>query len=153
MKKSKLYIPHIKKQIVKQLAAGASQADLSQQIGFDQSTISKFANRADIKALIEEEQAKLLDAVPDAVQNVKDLVSEMKQIPKEDTKRRELSYKASKDVLKSVGLLPAPVQSQTFISLTQQNVEIMSPVVMKVLGQHMIEMSSLPEGITVEDKE
>lgn len=48
--------------------------------------------------------------------------------------------------------MPTPVQSQTFISLTQQNVEIMSPVVMKILGQKMIEMSSLPEGITVDDE-
>jgi len=46
-----------------------------------------------------------------------DLVREMKDIPKKNIKSRELSYKASKDVLKSVGLLPTPVQSQVFVNL------------------------------------
>ncbi len=123
MKKSKLDIPHIKEQIVKGVASGAHQTDLARQIGFDQSTISKFANREDIRALIEEEQAKLLDVVPDAVENIKALVREMKNIPEKDIKRRELAYKASKDVLKSVGLLPTPFQSQTLINLTQENTQ------------------------------
>ncbi len=123
MKKSKLDIPHIKSQIVKGVASGSNQTDLSRQLGFDQSTISKFANREDIKALIEEEQAKLLEVVPDAVENVKSLVREMKNIPEKDIKRLELAYKATKDVLKSVGLFPTPIKSQTLINLTQENTQ------------------------------
>ncbi|MFH1702877.1 MAG: hypothetical protein ABIB41_05520 [Nitrospirota bacterium] len=59
----------------------------------------------------------------------------MKSIPKRDIKRRELSYKASKDVLKSVGLLPTPIQSQVFINLYQGNNQILSPVIMQILSQ------------------
>jgi hypothetical protein len=76
----------------------------------------------------------------------------MKGLAAKDSKGKELAYKASKDVLKSVGLLPAPVQSQTFINLTQQNVEIMSPVIMNLLTLHAEKTTSLPEGITVDDE-
>ena len=100
MKTSKLDIPHIKEQIVKGVAAGTSQTDLARQIGFKQSTISKFANREDIRELIGQEQAKLLEVVPDAVENVKSLVKGMKAIPAKDSKGKELAYKATRMFLK-----------------------------------------------------
>lgn len=137
MKKSKLDTPHIKAMVVKQLASGESQNSIAKEVGRDQSALSRFANREDIKALIEAEQKKLLEVVPDAVENVKELVREMKDIPKKDIKRRELSYKASKDVLKSVGLFPTPIQSQVFINLYQSNNQFISPVIMKLLNQQM----------------
>ena len=56
----------------------------------------------------------------------------MRDIPKDDIKRRELSYKASKDVLKNVGLLPAPVQSQTLINI-QNNQSALLPVIQELL--------------------
>jgi len=135
MKRSKLDTPHIKAQVVRQIASGDSQNRISKEVGLNQSSVCRFANREDIIRLIEEEQARLLEVVPDAVENMKDLVTEMKSIPKKDVKRRELSYKASKDVLKSVGLLPTPVQSQVFISLYQGNTQILSPVIMQILNQ------------------
>ena len=58
------------------------------------------------------ESLNLLKALPDAVKNIKALVSEMKGIPKEQTKRRELAYKGSQDVLKAAGIIPSPIQSQ-----------------------------------------
>jgi hypothetical protein len=70
----------------------------------------------------------------------------MKDIPKKDIKRRELSYKASKDVLKSVGLLPTPIQSQVFVNLYQGNNQIISPLVMQILTQ----LSSDDNGIDAE---
>jgi hypothetical protein len=135
MKKSKLDAPHIKAQVVRQLATHQSQNSIAKEVGLNQSSVCRFANREDIIRLIEEEQARLLGVVPDAVQNMKDLVTEMPNIPKKDVKRRELSYKASKDVLKSVGLLPTPVQSQVFINLYQGNNQILSPVIMHILEQ------------------
>ena len=152
MKKSKLDTPHIKAQIVKQLAVGESQNSLAREMSLDQSQISRFANREDINALIEQEQVRLTECVPDAVENVKSLVTGMKDIPKKDTKERELAYKATKDVLKSVGIFPSPIQSQTFINLTQQNTQILSPNVMKVLMQSVAEDTALPDGVIVEDE-
>ena len=151
MKKSRLDTPHIKEQIVKQLAAGESQNSIAHQRGLNQSSVCRFANREDIRKLIEQKQAKLLEVVPDAVQNIKDLVSEMKDIPENDLKRRELSYKASKDVLKTVGLLPTPIQSQTFINLTQQNTQLISPFALELISKHMDD-TTLPEGMTLDDE-
>jgi predicted transcriptional regulator len=142
MKKSKLDIPHIREKVVKELAVGKSQNVIAKDVGLNQSSVSRFANRDDIRALIEQEQAKLLDCVPDAVQNVKDLVREMRDIPKKDTKRRELSYKASKDVLKSVGLLPTPIQSQTFVNLYQDNKTVISPFIQELLNAKFDEITA-----------
>lgn len=136
MKKSKLDAPYIKGQVVKELAVGKSQNSIAKRVGLNQSQVSRFASREDIRTLIEQEQRKLLEVVPDAVLNVKRLVKEMRNIPKDDIKRRELSYKASKDVLKSVGLLPTPVQSQILINLSQNN-QVLSPLIMEFLSRFM----------------
>ncbi len=101
-------LDHVKDDVVKKLAVGESQTSIAKQVGVNQSTISRFANKDEAQILIEEEQLKLVEVLPDAVQNVKDLVEEMKDIPKDDIKRRELSYKASKDVLKATNVFPSP---------------------------------------------
>jgi predicted transcriptional regulator len=144
VKKSKLEAPHIKERVIKQLAVGESQNSIAREMGLHQSQVSRFANREDIKSLIEHEQRRLLEAVPDAVQNIKDLVSDMKDIPKDNIKQRELSYKASKDVLKTVGLLPTPIQSQTLINLYQDNKAIISPKVMQMLVNHINNLTDIP---------
>ena len=101
-------LDHVKDKVVKMLTAGEHQTSIAEQIGVDQSTISRFANKSESRQLIAKEQEKLVKVLPDAVQNVKDLVKETKDIPKDDIKRRELSYKASKDVLKATNVLPSP---------------------------------------------
>ncbi len=101
-------LDHVKDKVVKMLAVGEPQTSIAKQVGVNQSTISRFANKDEAQILIEEEQLKLVEVLPDAVQNVKDLVEEMKGIPKDDIKRRELSYKASKDVLKATNVFPSP---------------------------------------------
>lgn len=150
MRKSKLDAPHIKAQVVKQLASGESQNSIAKETGLNQSQISRWSNKGDIIALIEQEQERLLKVVPDAVENMKDLVKEMKSIPKKDIKRRELSYKATKDVLKSVGLLPTPVQSQVFINLYQQNTAL-SPIILQLLAK-CSEMPDIEQDVDQEIK-
>jgi hypothetical protein len=59
------------------------------------SQISRFSNREDIRAFIEEEQKRLVEVAPDAIENLKELVREMKRIAKKDVRRWELSYQAS----------------------------------------------------------
>jgi transposase-like protein len=78
MRKSKLDSPHTKVRVVKQLAPGQSQSSIAKEVGLNQSQVCRFANREDIRTLIEQEQARLLEVVPDAVENVKDLVKEIK---------------------------------------------------------------------------
>lgn len=142
MKKSKLENPEIKESVVKQLAVRTPQTVIAEQVGLSQPSISRFANKEDIRAFIEKEQLKLVEVVPDAVENVKSLVKEMKKIPKKENKRRELSYKASTDVLKSVGLLPTPVQSQTLVNIYQDNKHLITPLIRKLLDEHMKKFNS-----------
>ena len=132
MRYSKLDAPHIKEQVVKELAVGKSQKSIAKEVGLTQSSICRFANREDISKRIEQEKSRLIEAVPDAVDNIKGLVQEMKNLPKSDIKGRELSYKASKDVLKAVGLLPSPI-NQTLINI-QGDRPILSPNIMRLLA-------------------
>ena len=131
MRHSKLDAPKIKEQVVKELAVGKSQNAISKEVGLNQSSVCRFANREDISKRIEQEKHRLIDAVPDAVDNIKGLVQEMKNLPQSDIKGRELSYKASKDVLKAVGLLPSPI-NQTLINI--QNRPILSENIMRLLA-------------------
>lgn len=136
VRKSKLDTPHIKKEITKRLAVGESQNSIARDVGLDQSQVSRWSRKEDIRAFIEQEQKKLLEVVPDAVGNVMFLVREMKDIPAKDTKRRELSYKASADVLKSVGLLPTPLQSQTLVNIYSSQNVFMSPAMAEALKKY-----------------
>ena len=138
MRKSRLDAPETKKRVVQELALGKSQSSIAKEVGLHSTQVCRFANRDDIVKLIEAESFRLYEAVPDAVQNVKDLIAEMKHIPKNETKRRELGYKASTDVLKSAGILPTAVQSQTFIDIkTQTNIQLVPPIVQELLEKHL----------------
>ena len=60
----------------------------------------------------------------------------MKDIPKGDTKRRELSYRAGLDTLKAVGIMPSPIQSQgiTIIHNDHRN-QVIAPLIQELLNQ------------------
>ncbi len=45
----------------------------------------------------------------------------MKDIPKDDIKKRDLAYNASKDVLKTVGIMPTTVTAQTLYNIYNDN--------------------------------
>lgn len=137
MKKTKLDLPQVKEDVIRRLAAGESQTSIAGSIGVDKSQICRFANREDIRAFIEQEQMKLVEAVPDAVENVKGLVREMKKIPKKEVKRRELSYKASVDTLKAVGIMPSPVQSQVMVNIFNRQTLALPPFVQEILEEHI----------------
>lgn len=138
MKKSKLDLPQIKKKVVTGLAVGDSSRTIAKEVGLSHSQVARYAKRDEIRSLVQEEQLNLADCVPDAVENMKALVREMSEIPKEDTKRLDLAYKASKDVLKSFGLMPSPTQSQTMVNIFQdQSKQVMSPFVTKILEEHV----------------
>ncbi len=64
-------LDHVKDTVVKKLAVGEPQTSIAEQVGVDQSTISRFAKEDENIRLIEEEREKLVKVVPDAVQNLK----------------------------------------------------------------------------------
>ncbi len=129
----KLDAQHIKDNVVKKLAVGEPQTSIAEQAGVNQSTISRFAKEDEIRQQIEEEREKLVRVLPDAVENVKDLVEEMKDIPKDDIKRRELSYKASKDVLKATNIFPSPQYAHNIYN-DNRTQTVVDPAVMKLFS-------------------
>ena len=129
---SKLNELPVKQEVIQKLAIGDTQTAIATQIGVGQSTISRFANKDETRRLIEVEQTKLVEILPDAVQNVKDLVGEMKGIPKEDIKRRELSYKATKDVLKATNVFPTAQYAQTIYNDNRKQETVILPNVLKM---------------------
>ena len=133
MRKSKLDLPHIKSRVVKELATGRSKGEIAQEVGLHRTQVSRFASREDIKRLIETETMNLLEAVPDAVENIKGLVRGMKDLPLKDIKNRELSYKASTRVLEGVGLLNTPTLSPVMVNITNTTNTLISPIMQEVL--------------------
>ncbi len=129
----KLDAQHINDNVVKKLAVGEPQSSIAEQVVVDQSIISRFAKEDEIGQQIEEEREKLVRVLPDAVENVKDLVEEMKDIPNDDIKRRELSYKASKDTLKAVGLFPTPQYAHNIYN-DNRTQTVVDPAVMKLFS-------------------
>ncbi len=143
---SKLDKLPVKQEVIHKLAVGEPQTSIAGQVGVDQSTVSRFANEEEAIKAIEEEKLKLAEVIPDAVQNVKDLVKEMKDIPKDDIKRRELSYKATKDVLKAANVFPSPQYAHNIYNDNRQQT-VISPAFQKFLdfqseyGEKMLEDS------------
>ena len=153
MKKSKLDNPHIKQEVVKRIAIGESQRSISKDVGLNQSQISRFVRREDVKGFIEEEQIKLVEVVPDAVENIKELVREMKEIPKKDIKRRELSLKASMETLKAVGIMSSHVQSQVITNIYHQTNYFQNPLLQEVLHRHLKSLMNIDTNDEEKDKE
>jgi len=122
-----------RKKIVRDLAAGKNQADIAKEIGIVPSSICRFAKREDVKREVEIEALRLLEALPDAVGNVKGLVQGMKDIPLKDYKNSELGYKASLRVLESAGIVHTPAQNQTMINIFNDNRVQVSPIIQKLL--------------------
>ncbi len=74
----------VKQEVAYKLAVGESQTSIAEQVGVNQSTISRFANEEEAIKAIEEEKLKLVEVLPDAVANVKSLVEGMKDVPEDD---------------------------------------------------------------------
>lgn len=136
MKKSKLDTPHLKKEVAKRLATGESKSSIARDYDLNHSSVSRFANRSDIQELIKLETMNLLDAVPDAVANIKNLVRDMKTTPRDDHKSRELSYKASQKVLESAGILNTPTGSQTVVNIINKQENIIPPIIEELARRH-----------------
>jgi predicted transcriptional regulator len=136
----------VKMEIAKALAGKVSQQKIADQLGVSQSTISRLASRDDMKALIEQETIRLLGSVPQAVDNLTDLVNEMPQMT--NVKEKELAFKASRKVLEAAGILNSASPSLSVVNIVQRNSIVLSPIV-KAMLDRLLESSkeALPEGM------
>ncbi len=123
MEKSK----KVKMEIAKALAGKVSQQKIADQLEVSQSTISRLANKDDVKAMIEEETIRLLGSVPQAIDNIADLINEMPQMT--SVKEKELGYKASRKVLEAAGILNSATSSLSLTNIVQRNTPVLSPLV------------------------
>ena len=124
------------------LVAGIPQEDIARELRVNQSTISRFSSKEEIKTVIEAETKNLLEALPDAVENVKTLVRGMKDLPISESKARELALKASFRVLETGGVLNSSSPSQVVLNISR-NDNYVSPIVDKIIGSLALEM---PDG-------
>ncbi len=130
---SKLDKLPVKKEVIHQLAVGEPQTSIAEQVGVDQSTISRFAKEDENIQLIEKEREKLVRVLPDAVKNVKALVEGMKDVPEDNIKKLELCYKASKDTLKATGLFPSPQYAHNIYN-DNRTQTVVEPSIMKLFS-------------------
>ncbi len=123
----------VKNEVIHQLAVGEPQTSIAEQVGVDQSTISRFAKEDENIQLIEKEREKLVRVLPDAVKNVKALVEGMKDVPEDNIKKLELCYKASKDTLKATGLFPSPQYAYNIYN-DNRTQTVVEPSIMKLFS-------------------
>jgi predicted transcriptional regulator len=142
VKKSKLDNPHIKKRVIQELALGKSQGSIAKEVGVSQSQVSRFASRDDIKPFLEKEFMRLVELVPDALDNVEEVIKDkIENIPKNNIKRRKFVLDTSTDALKAVGIMPTPVQSQVITNIYQKNLFI-TPAMQEILNNHLKSLMS-----------
>ncbi len=115
-------LDHVKDKVVKMLAVCEPQTSIAEQVGVNQSTISRFANKDEAQVLIEKEQLKLVEVLPDAVAN-----EGMKNVPEDDVKKLGLCYKASTDVLKATNVFSSPQYAHNIYNDNSQHNTVISP--------------------------
>jgi len=123
--------------VVRDIVSVRPQAEIAREVGIDPASVCRFANRDDVKREVEKEAMRLLEALPDAVENVRGLVREMKELPVRDYKARELSYKASCKVLEVAGIINTQNQNQVMVNIFNNNQTVISPALQMLLTESL----------------
>lgn len=135
--------------VIKELAIGTPMKDIAAEVGVSKMAISKFGKREEVKSKIESEQMSLLEVLPDAVNNVKDIVKGYKELDKDDHRGRKLAYDASFDVLKAVGIMPSPIPSQVIMNIYNEK-PLINPVIMGLLDDRDKKFKLIEEGEVID---
>lgn len=129
------------------LAVGVSQVKVARAFGIGRSSVSRWKSREEVQEMIRAQAARLAEAVPDAVNFQRNVVKAGRRESGKILRRRkagenlepvdykllEAAGRASENVLKTTGLLPANTTSQTFNTLIIGDNEGLSPIISRLM--------------------
>ena len=122
------------KKVAELKAAGETIHEISRKMGMPRSSVYSVLARPNVQEMVNVIQEKFLqENLPVATQNIHDIVH--KKVKKLGDRR--LQFDASRDVLKSVGMLPTTEQSIVVQQMFQQNNIVLNPVVQGILDKHL----------------
>lgn len=124
----------MERKVAKLRAKGDTLAEIGQQVGRSRMRVQQICARDDIKALIEQEQARLATLVPAAVRNFQHYIENA--IDAEDKTDKEISFRATQKLLESTGILNNQPSHLVQI-LYNDNKTIVSPVIQHLLDKFM----------------
>ena len=129
-------------EIGKMRAAGMPYQAIGDAVGLGKSRVAVICERDDVKAIIENEQKRLVSLVPSAVDNYKTWI--MRGSTTNNKDEREVAYKASTKVLESTGILNGAPSTLVQI-LYNDNKTIISPVIMGLLKDFTSKIAEIPD--------
>jgi hypothetical protein len=151
----KLFDPAISTHIIHSLAMGKNKCQIARETGVNRSTLYGIEKRSDIRELIEREQRRLVEKVPDAIDYVKALIPGKREdgtVDKpDDIKDRELAYKATQDVLRGVGIFPSASPSQIITNIYNER-PLINPTIQMLLDQRDREFEAIDVTENVDEK-
>jgi hypothetical protein len=116
--------------VAKLRAKGDTLKEIGKQVKKSTVRVQQLCARDDIKALIEEEQARLATLVPTAVRNFEHYIESA--IDAKDKTDKEISFRATQKLLESTGILNNQPSHLVQI-LYNDNKTIISPIIEKLL--------------------
>ena len=128
--------------IVAQLATAAiPNITIAEQIGVHPATVGRMLQKDAIKTIIEREQAKFISLLPDATNNVKQVVQDfydpITKTYHPDNQVRYFGFRASEKILESVGILGSTAPSTNIVNIfNQQNNLTLSPIIQSLLTSY-----------------
>ncbi len=126
------------------LAQKMPKKRIAEVMGIDRTTVYRYIEKANVREMVETIQGKFLqENLPVATQNIHDIVH--KKVSKLGDRR--LQFDASRDVLKSVGMLPTTEQSIVVQQMFQQNNVVLSPIVQGMLDKHLGSLMSFKNDV------
>ncbi len=109
---------HCRKQIAKNLATGRSLVETAKEAGVSPRTVYNYRQDGEVRAMIEEAQRRMAEAVPDIVEadlavirKARDIIEKDKGGLEDNKVLLELYRAISKRIGQSVGILPSPTPS------------------------------------------
>jgi hypothetical protein len=119
-------------------ANGATTRDIEIATGYDHSTAARSLQTSEAKAIIEAIHSRVInEAVTQGADNIIHAVSKYKSIPASgdlaDPQLREHGFKASMEMLRSIGILPSHTQSVMIQNIYNSTTNILSPALSQVL--------------------
>lgn len=141
---------HKKRVVAAQIASGVPLERVGDSVGISRTTIYRHlrgeGGKGELRKFIEEQTQKLIDAVPEAVDLIRNTIDdsakcEVTKVGEPDPKNRDLNIRLRKiaidsanDVLKTASIAPTQSQSVHVQALIVGGRDCLSPVVARLLG-------------------